>query len=172
MSRGWKSMILLAISLLLLAGCGRTLDEMANAGIDAAREAFKLNDKKRTDEIEGVKLYKPAGFSISDSTDGQNIVFTKNDEPYILFINPNEKSDSELFYDLLAADEGKEIIEQATFSDKNVFGFAAVVKSGDERVELITSVGGAKMTTLTKKNKIEENMTSMMEIVRSIKQDY
>lgn len=169
MSHAWKAMILLVITCLVLVGCGQTLDERAAVGIDAAREAFKLNDKNRTDEIEGVKFYKPAGFSISDRTDPQNIVFMKNDEPYILFINPNEQSDSELFYDLLLADQEKKIIKKATFSDQGVFGFAAVVKSGDDQVELITSVGGSKMTTLVKKNKIEENMTRMMEMVRSIK---
>ncbi|MBE1554355.1 hypothetical protein [Sporosarcina limicola] len=170
MFRQWKFIFLLALSLSLLVGCGRSLDERATAGIEATREIFDTNDKHHTDEIEGVKLYKPAGFEINENSDAQNIVFTKNDEPFILFINPNEASDSELFYNLLLADENKEIIEQATFSDKGIFGFAAVVKSEDGHIELITSVGGTKMTTVTKQNNIEENMARMMEIVRSIKQ--
>ena len=66
------------------------------------------------------------------------------------------------------ADKSKEIVEQATFTEEGIFGFAAVVKSGNDNVELIASVGGAKMTTMTKKKKIEENLARMMEIVRSI----
>ena len=69
--------------------------------MEAAQEAFHSNDKDQTEEIDGIKLYKPAGFKINEKSDAQNIIFTKNEETFILFINPNEKSDSKLFYDLL-----------------------------------------------------------------------
>jgi hypothetical protein len=171
MFRKWKFILLLTISVLALAACGKSLDERATAGVEAAREAFHSNDKNRTEEIDGIKLYKPAGFTISDNSDAQNIVFMKNEETFILFINPNEKSDSKLFYELLLADQSKEIVEQATFTNEDTFGFAAVVKSDDDNFELITSVGGSKMTTITKKKKVEENLEKMMEIVRSINRD-
>ncbi len=171
MSREWKWIILVMLSVLLLVGCGKTLDERATAGIRAAQTAFQLNDKNVTEEIEGVKLYKPAGFSLSENSDAQNIIFTKQDETYILFNNPNEKKDSKLFYELLLADQVKEIVEQATFEEEGVFGFAAVVATGNDRVELIASVGGTKMTTMAKPKNIEEDLTRMMEIVRSIKRD-
>lgn len=170
MFRKWKFIFLTMISIILLSACGKSLDERAIAGVEAARVAFQMNDKGLTEEVAGIKLYKPAGFTMNESSDAQNIVFTKNDETFILFINPNEKSDSKLFYDLLLADKSKEIIEQATFSDEGTFGFAAVVKSGEDNVELIVSVGGSKITTMTKKKKIEENLAKMMEIVRSIQQ--
>jgi len=162
---------LLTISVLTLVGCGKSLAESATSGVEAAREAFHSNDKNQTDEIDGIKLYLPAGFKMNTKSDAQNILFTKNEETFILFVNPNEKSDSKLFYDLLLADKSKEIIEQATFTDEGIFGFAAVVKSGDDDVELMTSVGGSKMTTMTKKGNIEENLKRMMEIVRSINQE-
>ncbi|MER2090938.1 MAG: hypothetical protein ABS920_14460 [Sporosarcina sp.] len=171
MFRKWKFIFLLTVSMFLLAACGKSLDESASAGVEAAREAFHSNDKNRNEEIDGVKLYKPTGFAMNENSDAQNIVFTKNEETFILFINPNEKSDSKLFYDLLLADKTKEIIEQATFTDEGTFGFAAVVKSGEDDLELITSVGGTKMTTMTKKNQVEDNLAKMMEIIRSIKQD-
>ncbi|KAA0965114.1 hypothetical protein FQ087_02010 [Sporosarcina sp. ANT_H38] len=171
MFRQWKFIFLLAISVLALAACGKSLDESVTSGVEGAREAFHSNDKNRTEEIDGIKLHKPVGFKISDKSDAQNIVFTKNEETFILFVNPNEESDSKLFYDLLLADKSKEIIEQATFTDAGTFGFTAVVKSDNDEVELITSVGGSKMTTMTKKGNIEKNLIRMMEIVRSIKQD-
>ncbi len=169
MFRKWRFIFLVAMSVLLLASCNQSLDEKVAAGIEAAEKAFHSDDKEHTEEIDGIKLYKPAGFTISDHSDAQNIVFTKNEEPFILFINPNEKSDSKLFFDLLQADQKKEIIEQATFTDEEIFGFVAVVKSDADHVELIVSIGGAKMTTMTTNKKIEENLASMMEVVRSIK---
>lgn len=169
MFRTWKFIFLLVISVFLLASCNKSLSESAIAGVEAAEAVFHLNDKEPTEEIDGVKLYKPVGFVISEQSDAQNIVFTKSKETFILFINPNEKSDSRLFYDLLLADQNKEIIEQATFEDEDIFGFVAVVKSENDKVELITSVGGSKMTTMTTIKKIEESMTEMMAVVRSIK---
>ncbi len=167
MFRKWKFIFLLTISVLALVACGKSLDKKATSGVEAAREAFHSNDKNHTEEIDGIKLHKPVGFKVDEISDAQNIVFTKNEETFILFINPNEKSDSSLFYDLLLADKSKDIIEQATFNDEGTFGFAAVVRSGNGDIELITSVGGSKMTTVTKK----ENLANMMEIVRSIQRE-
>ncbi|MFJ7934789.1 hypothetical protein [Sporosarcina sp. NPDC096371] len=169
MFRKWRFIFLLVMSAFLLTACNESLGERAKAGIDAAGEAFQSNDKEPTEEIDGVTLYKPNGFTISDHSDPQNIVFTKGKDTYILFINPNEKNDSQLVYDLLLADQSKDVIEQETFSDNGAFGFAAVVKSENDQIELITGVGGSKMTTMTTKKNIEENLASMMEVVRSIK---
>ncbi|KXH87155.1 hypothetical protein [Sporosarcina sp. HYO08] len=170
MFRKWKFILLLLVSSLLLTACGQTLEEQVHAGIEAARNTFTAGPKEQTAEIDGIQLYKPAGYVIAENSDAQNIVFTKNDETFILFINPNEENDSRLFFDLLKADTSKEIIESQTFTDNGLFGFAAVVESGEDEIELIASVGGAKMTTMANKKKIEENLTKMMEIVRSIKE--
>ncbi|CAM3150639.1 hypothetical protein FITA111629_06615 [Filibacter tadaridae] len=172
MFRVWKILFLTSMSVLLLAGCNQSLEENAATGIKAAKEAFDLDIKERTEEIADVKIYKPAGFAMSDKSDAQNIVFTNKEDTYILFINPNEKKGSQLFYDLLQANPNKKIIDEATFTDDGVFGFAAVVQNGKDQVELIASVDGAKMTTLVKNKKIEEKLTKMMEIVRSVKQDF
>ena len=77
--------------------------------------------------------------------------------------------DSHLLYDLLLADQNKKIIAKETFTENETFGFAAVVESDNDTVELVASVGGAKMTTLTNEKKIVENLRVMMEVVRSIK---
>ena len=46
MFRKWKFIFLLMISALLLVGCGKSLDESAAAGIEAARESFHANEKE------------------------------------------------------------------------------------------------------------------------------
>ncbi len=168
MFRLWKFILLVIASTLLLASCGQTSEEKAADGIKAAGEAFYANDKNPTEEIDGVKLYKPAGFTISESSDAQNIVFQKGKDTFILFINPNEQKDSRLFYDLLEADENKDFIAKETFTEDDVFGFATVVQGENGYFELVASVGGAKMTTLTKEKRTVEYLTRMMEVVRSI----
>ena len=144
MFQSWKFIFLVTISMLMLAGCNQALEDRAADGIQAAEEAFYANKKDRTEEIDGIKSYKPAGFVVSDNSDAQNIVFKKNKETFILFVNPNEEKSSRLFYDLLLADEKKDIIAEETFSENDVFGFVAIIQNENEFVELIASVGGTK----------------------------
>lgn len=169
MFRTWKFLFLLTLLLSLLAGCASSLEDRSASGVIAAKEAFFANDKDQTEEIEGNKLYKPAGFTISEKSDAFNIIFNKGNETFLLFINPNEKDDSRLFYDLLLADKGKEIVAEETFTDDGDFGFVAISRNDDESTELIVSVGGAKMTTITKKTNLENEVKVMMQVVRSIK---
>lgn len=157
------------MSIFLLAACGQSREDRIEAGIKAAEEAFIANDKESTEEFEGVKFYKPMGFTVKEDSDPQNIIFNKKDEVFILFINPNEDVDSQLFYDLLLADESKEIIGKETFKENDTFGFVAIIESEDNMVELVTSVGGTKMTTRTNEKNIVKDIKLMMEIVRSVK---
>ena len=83
------------------------------------------------DEVHGVSLYKPAGFTIAEKSDAQNIVMKKGDDSFLLFINPNEEKDSRLFYDLLTTTEDRERFEEV-FTDDGYFGFASVAKKGED----------------------------------------
>ena len=169
MFRLWKLLFLAFLSITVLTACGKTFDEQASEAISVAKKAFQLHDQAVNDEVHGISLYKPAGFTIEDKSDAQNIVMKKGDETFLLFINPNEDKDSRLFYDLLTTREDNERVEEV-FTDDGYFGFASVAKKGEDQAELIASVGGIKITTITKINNIEANMGKMMEIVRSIEQ--
>lgn len=171
MFRYWKFLLLIILSAAVLTGCGKSLKEEAAAGIDQAKSAFELNDKQTNIEVEGVQLYKPAGFTVEEEADAQNIVLNKGSDTFILFINPNEGKESRLFYDLLKDKSSDKIVSEKVFSNEGVFGFAAVVKKDGDKAELIASVGGVKMTTITKKKNIAKYMAWMMEIVRSIEQE-
>lgn len=170
MFRFWGLLFSLILLAFVLAGCNQSINERAEAGINEAEVVFDANDKKTNDEVEGLAYYQPPGFSVDDASDSQNIVFTYKNETYLLFNNPNEKSDSRLFYDLLKADNPKNLIEEKTFSTDDVFGFSAIIEKGENSYELIASVGGVKMTTLTKERHIEDRLARMMEIVRSVEQ--
>lgn len=169
MSRTWKRLILPILTVLFLAACSESVEDSTSKGIKAAEKVFYDNDKQTTAEIEGIHLYKPMGFVVSEQTDVQNIIFTKGKETYILFVNPNEQKGSRLFYDLLSVDQHKEMIATETFTDDGTFGFVAVMKSDNDHVELIASVDGAKITTLSSNDKIAPQLTKMMAMVRSIK---
>lgn len=164
----WKLVVLLLTAVVLLAACGKTVEERTIDGIKAAENVFFEKRKAQNEEVDSVKLYKPTGFKVDENSDAQNIVLNKGKQPFILFINPNEKKDSQLFYDLLQADENLELIDEKKFSDGDTFGFVAVIQNQDETVELIANVGGAKITTQTKEKAIAKDLESMMQIVQSI----
>lgn len=168
MSRTWKLLTFLLTALLLLTACGKPVEERATDGLKKAEDVFYQKPMAQNDEIDGVKLYKPTGFKIEGNSDAQNIVLNKGKQPFILFINPNEAKDSQLFYDLLQADEQQDIIAEEKFGDGDTFGFVAVIQNKDDTVELIANVGGAKITTQAKEKNIANNLETMMQVVRSI----
>lgn len=108
----WKLVVLLLTAVVLLAACGKTVEERTIDGIKAAENVFFEKRKAQNEEVDSVKLYKPTGFKVDENSDAQNIVLNKGKQPFILFINPNEKKDSQLFYDLLQADENLELIDE------------------------------------------------------------
>lgn len=168
MFRIGKFMTFTIVTILLLSACGKTTETRVQEGLKAAEETFYEKPKASTEEVDGTKLYKPAGFKVNENSDAQNIVLNKGKQPFILFINPNEAKDSQLFYDLLHADENSEILAEEKFSDGEIFGFVAVIQYEEDAVELIANVGGAKITTQTTEKNITGNLETMMEIVRSI----
>lgn len=170
MFQSWKFIFLIMFSVLLLTACGQNIDERASKGVKAASDAFYAHNIETNEEIDGTKFYKPIGFQVENDSDAQNIVLNKGKDTFILFINPNEKRDSKLYYDLLTADDKKNIIKEETFTEEETFGFAAIVQGENEdTAELIVSVGGTKMSTRTKEKNIESYMPKMMEVVQSIK---
>ena len=166
MFRSWK-FIFLVLAMFLLTACGKSLEDQVDEGLKSAEKVFYENDKVANEEIDGLKFYKPSDFTIKEGSDSQNIILSTKSDTFILFNNPNEETNSHLFYDLLKADEAKTIIDEKSFTEGDIFGFAAVVEN-DDTVELVTSVGGTKITTIANKKDVENHLTIMMEILRSI----
>ncbi|MGB3260606.1 hypothetical protein [Paenisporosarcina sp.] len=171
MRRKWMRIAIAPFLLVSLAACSASPEEQMGEGIKAAKEAFQNESAEPNEQIENVDLFVPGGFSIEEDSDETNIVMKDNDESYVLFVNPNEQQDSQLFYDLLQAEKKDVILAQETFEQNGRFGFIAVLPSGEEQFEIMASIGGVKLTTISDKANISKNMEQMMKIVRSVKID-
>lgn len=167
MTRKWMRMIVASLTVILLVGCS-SVEEQAADGMEHAKEVFQGDAEKPNEEIANVKVFLPSGFKVEDDTDKNNILLAKGKESYILFINPNELPSSQLYYDLMIADTNLNIIEKNTFEQNGRFGFAAIIESSQDNYELITSIGGIKLSTISKEQNIDSNLKKMMTIVRSI----
>ena len=169
MKRKWIPILLVMISMLVLSACGKTVEEQASQGIENAETVFTSEPNEANKSIGHIELYLPKGFSIEKGIDEANYTVVNGKDSYILFVNSNEPEDSRLHFDILTQDTKANIIQEKTFETDGVFGFSAVNKQSEENYELIVSVGGVKLTTLSNDKKIDNKLQQMMEIVRSVK---
>ena len=170
MSRKWLQVSGFMFLLLGLSGCNQSMDEQITNGFQLTEKVFAGKPEKHTDTFGNIQLYLPSKYKVEDSSDKYNILVSKGKQSYILFINDREEPDSKLYYDLLKDDNSKEIIDEKTYENDNVFGFTAVSKTeNEEEFELVVSSGGVKMTTISPMKDIEDNLHEMTKIVHSVK---
>ncbi|QBP40625.1 hypothetical protein [Paenisporosarcina antarctica] len=171
MSRNWLRIAIAPFIVITLVACSDSAEEQTGEGIKVAKELFQNEPVEPNEQIKSVELFVPGGFSIQEDSDDTNIILNSKSDLYVLFINPNEEQDSHLFYDLLNAEKKNGIYALETFEQNGRFGFIAVLPSGDEQFEIMASIGGLKLTTISKKANIYKNIEQMMKIVRSVKID-
>ncbi|SOC03411.1 hypothetical protein SAMN05880501_103247 [Ureibacillus xyleni] len=164
----WVHVAILIIVTLVLTGCGKTVDEQVELGITSAETVFKDNSNKPNKTIGEIQLFVPSGYSAKESEDLNNLILTKGKDQYLLFVNEYEKQDSKLHYELLKKDSSKKVIKEETIESDGAFGFAAVIEVDEDHYELITSSGGAKISTISEDKKIDEKLANMMAITRSV----
>lgn len=170
MARKWMRLCIASLAVILLVGCS-SVEEQAKDGMKNAKEVFQGDAEKPNETVDNLKIFLPSGFSIEDDSDQTNIILSKGNDSYILFVNPNELPGSQLYYDLMMDNTNLKIVEKDTFEQNGRFGFAAIIESSEENFELIASIGGIKLTTISKQQDIASNIEKMMMIVRSISTD-
>ena len=170
MTRKWMRLLIASLVVILMAGCS-SLEEQAIDGLENAKVAFQGDAEKPNEKVNDLNIFIPSGFSIEEESDETNIILTKGKDSFILFINPNELPGSQLYYDLMMSDSNLKVLEEKTFEQNGRFGFAAIIENSEERYELITSIGGTKLSTISDEQDIANNLEKMMLIVRSITTD-
>ncbi len=165
----WFFVPAVLVLLLALAGCGKTVEEQIKTGVANAQTVFEENAQQPNKSIGLIQLYLPSGYSVEQSEDINNLIVRKGKDSYILFVNNNEKEDSNLHYELLKNDKSKKIVKEETVELDGAFGFTAVVEYDEERFELIASCGGVKISTISEDKNIDQKLVDMMTIVRSVK---
>ncbi|MEG0472197.1 MAG: hypothetical protein RR588_07655 [Solibacillus sp.] len=169
MNRKWVHIFILSIVMLLVSGCNQSVEEQATAGLENAKATFESKPNEPNKMIGQIELYVPKGYSVEKGIDELNYTLVNGQDSYILFVNPNEPGDSQLHYSILKEDPHTEIMQEQVFKSDGIFGFSAVIHREESQYELVVSIGGIKLTTLSKSKQIDQKLQEMMEIVQSVR---
>ena len=158
----------IVVSTVLLASCGKTVEEQVTEGITTVQSAFEQQPVQGNTKENNISLYLPEDYVIDPSEEENNFFIHSSDDQYILFINENEPENSQLNYDLLMKSDDESIIKVEQLQGEKHFGFVAVKQLSEKEVELIVSIGGIKLSTVTNQKKIDYKLANMVDIVRSV----
>ncbi|MEC1177540.1 hypothetical protein P9B03_03505 [Metasolibacillus meyeri] len=169
MKRKWLHGLAITTLAFTLAGCGKSVQEQIEVGVASAETIFQEGAEVPNMTNGSIELFVPKSYTVEQGANEMNYILTRDKDSYILFVNTNEQEDSKLHYDNLMADATKNVVKSQEMETEGAFGFSAVVQQSDKHYELIVSIGGIKMTTISEDRKIEEKLNTMMQIVRSVK---
>lgn len=154
------------ITILILSGClFQSEKSMVEKARDVAESVFTGGDVSTNQEYEHFSVFVPQEMEVTDVTPN-NVIFLNDEQIYILFYNPYEKSDSKLYFDAAKEMESSILIE--SFSSGDDFGYISIQPLEEDAYELQVGIGGIKMTTHTEKSNLEEDAETMMKIVKSL----
>ena len=158
----------IVVSALLLTGCGKSVDEQVSEGITTVQAAFSQQPIKANTKENNISLYLPEDYVIDPSKEEYNYFINSSDDQFILFINENEPENSQLNYDILMKNKDESIIKVEQLQGEKHFGFVAVKQFTEKEYELIVSIGGIKLSTVTNQKKMDAKLSNMIDIVRSV----
>ncbi|QGH35363.1 hypothetical protein GI584_15455 [Gracilibacillus salitolerans] len=161
---------LVAISLLIVFLIGMSLwmikptEEVLSEAVEVAEQQFQQSAKDQNQQVDNFALYLPEGFEVEEQT-VNNLILTKEKQKFILFYNALESQTSRLNYE--AAKEELDHEWLVSFEDQDRFGYINIVEH-EEQFEVQLGVGGVKVTTISDKSELEQDVIDMMDIANSI----
>ncbi|MEK3890333.1 hypothetical protein [Bacillus sp. FSL K6-3431] len=158
--------LMIAITVLFIAACGKSFEKEKVKAEDHAEQAF-LNISPINETLDTIAFHLPTGLSIKNE-EPNNIILEKGTHPYILFYNPNEDMKSEELYEMEKSN-AENIVVDRTFNDDNRFGYLIIIEQGEDLYEVTVGIGGVKATTESKLNNIVTDTDVLMKMVSSAK---
>lgn len=164
----FKWILSAALAGVLVAGCSTPIEDQLEPGFAASEQAFSAEAKEPNEKMDNIEFYLPEGFEAQKGEVENNYLLNDNGDLYVLFVNSLEDGTSKVAYDRLMADQEDEIVEVKTFESDKLFGYTAILEKKNDEYELVTAIGGVKVTTISSAKKIDEKLANMMTITKSV----
>lgn len=165
MRRFHRIAMLLVLALFLMGGCSSSFEEEKDAARVEVEKVFQKAPKEANKENEDTRYYLPFGYEIEKETPN-NIIFKNGTKTYILFYNLQEDAKSKVVLDATLQQKEFDVKEQFKHGDK--LGYLLVKKNSNQLNEVITGIGGVKLTSEVKTNNLKSEAEIMMQIVNSV----
>lgn len=160
---GWRALLII-ITALLLSSCSASLEDELKETSEAVEIEFTSEPNEANHSNEDIEYSLPFGVQKEEETPN-NILLKNGSKTYILFYNQHEDSGSKVVYESTLK-QHKEWDSQITFEEDNRFGYLLVKQIDDDVFQVVTGIGGVKVTTETKK--IKSDASTMMRIANSV----
>jgi len=161
-----SQVIQLLLFVFLLSACTSSLQDKQQDVKKLLETSVTDESEKPNKEAEGIRFYLPFAMKMNESDDN-NILVTKGDQLFILFINKNEKEDSRVVYEAMLKEANSYMFTE-TFTNKHKFGYVFLKETDKNKYELTVGIGGYKMTTMTDLKRLTQDAEMMMKVVSSI----
>ncbi len=139
-------------------------EEVLDEAIEVAQQHFEHESLEQNEQAENISLYLPEGFEITEEN-VNNLLLTKEDKTYLLFYNELETQTSKLNYE--AAKEMNDHEYLVSFEDNDRFGYINITEL-EESFEVELGVGGVKVTAMSSKDELINDIQDMMDMANSI----
>lgn len=151
----------------MLTACNTaSLKEESTATLKSVDTTFHEKEKKPNEKSGKIEFFLPKGYKVTEEAPA-NIILKHGSNTYILFINPQEGTSSDVVYKATVA-QYKKLYSKKTFTKDHTFGFVIIQQLEEDKNEMTIGVGGAKITTQVKTRNLEEEAKVMMQIVNSV----
>ncbi|WP_216831799.1 hypothetical protein [Alkalihalobacterium elongatum] len=161
------SIVTLVSFLIFMSACQITDDEAIEAAHQAFTEGFTSEATSEPNfEGEQVDFYLPPGMEVTEEIEF-NVQIEKDEQIFLLFFIPVEPFDSEVH---LVRDQEFEIdaVVFEVIEEEDKLGYLAITPSEEGYYKVIVGMGGAKVTTISTVQELEESTEIMTEILHSV----
>ncbi|MGG1675952.1 hypothetical protein ACIFOT_09390 [Neobacillus sp. NRS-1170] len=158
----------MSLLLFVLGACSHaSLNDESKNTIKTVKSALQEKAEQPNEKSGKIHFYLPNGYKIKDEKPN-NIILKNGSKIYILFVNPQEDSLSEVVYKG-TVNQYKRLNINEKFTSDSKFGFLTIKELDDDQNELTVGIGGTKITTQTETSDLVEDGKAMMQIVNSVK---
>jgi hypothetical protein len=158
----WMAFIIAAI---LLGACSASLEEQQEEISEAVETEFASEPEETNHSNKDIDYRLPFGFEKEDEATN-NILLKNGSKTYILFYNQHELADSRVVYESTLKQHAVWDVNR-TYEQDNKFGYLLIKELPEDGYQVVTGVGGVKVTTETKN--LKSDATAMMNIANSAK---
>ncbi len=149
----------------LLVGCSVTDEEAIEFSYDAFVTNYEQEPIEPNTERTDAAFYLPRGFDIVEETE-YNILLQNGEQLYVLFHQPSEPRTSKIHLERDMEYKDESLLFETIESEEQI-GYLMIKEEEDDQLHVVTAFGGAKISTLSTYDVLEDNVRAMTQIVQS-----